>query len=284
MRINNFGFIGAGNVGTTFGKYLRERGCAVSGYYSRHIEDAEGAARFTDSEAFASMEELAAASDVIFTAVPDGAIADVWRLLRSMNLSGKCVCHFSGALSSRVFDGILSTGAVGLSVHPLAAVNSKWDFHERMHKVSFTIEGDDSEAAADMRSFLRSLGNQAEIIDADQKNTYHAGAVFLTNFVVALVHSGMELLSSCGLDREFVNVAAGQLFFGNAENIHTNGVVQALTGPVDRGDTETVIKHFDCLDEPLSSIYRLLSIELLGIAEMKHPERDYTELEKELKK
>ncbi|MDR0425271.1 MAG: DUF2520 domain-containing protein, partial [Clostridiales Family XIII bacterium] len=242
-----------------------------------------GAARFTGSEAFGTLEGLLAASGTVFVTVPDGAIEGVWGQIKGMDVSGKRVCHCSGALSSHVFSGISGLGAAGLSVHPMAAVNSRWDFHERMRAVSFTVESGDREAAAGMRDFLRSLGNPAEIIGAEQKNAYHAGAVFLTNFVVALVHSGMELLSSCGLDEEFVQRAAGQLFLGNAENIYAKGPIGALTGPVERGDTETVMKHFSCLGEPTRSLYSMLSAELLRVAKEKHPERDYTALEKELK-
>jgi predicted short-subunit dehydrogenase-like oxidoreductase (DUF2520 family) len=281
MKIDGFGFIGAGKVGTTLGKYFTERGHSVRGYFSSCGESAEAAARFTGSRAYESAERLAADSAVIFVTVPDKAIGDIWETLKSADIQGKCICHCSGALSSRVFDGISARGAAGLSVHPLAAINSRWDSHRYMHSVSFTVEGD-AAAAADMKVFLRSMGNPAETIDADKKDAYHAGAVFLTNFVVALAHAGAALLRSCGPDREFVEGAARRLFFANAENICAHGAIEALTGPVERGDAETVRRHLECLEEPTRSLYALLSRELLQVAKAKNPERDYGEIEEEL--
>ncbi|MDR2771511.1 MAG: DUF2520 domain-containing protein [Clostridiales Family XIII bacterium] len=281
MDKGGVGFIGAGKVGTTLGKYIAERGHRVSGYFSRHPESAGASARFTGSRAYDSAENLAADSAVIFVTVPDGAIGDAWAELKKTDIKGKYICHCSGALSSLVFDGVSRLGAAGLSVHPLAAINSRWDSHRYMHAVSFTVEGEET-AAAHMKSFLRSMGNPAETIDADKKDVYHAGAVFLSNFVVALVHMGAELLLSCVPDRAFAESASRQLFFTGAENIRAHGAVAALTGPVERGDTETVRKHLRCLDEPAHSLYVLLSRELLQVAKAKNPERDYGELEGEL--
>jgi predicted short-subunit dehydrogenase-like oxidoreductase (DUF2520 family) len=281
MNMENFGFIGAGKVGVTFGKYLAERGRTVAGYFSGREENAAAAARFTGSARYGSVGELAAACDVIFVTVPDGAIKDVWASLKKTGLSGKCVCHCSGALSSRVFDGADRLGAAALSVHPLAAVNSKWDSHKYMSDVSFTVEGE-GPAAESMRAFLRSLGNPAEIIADDRKELYHAGAVFLTNFVVALVNAGTELLSACGPDKDFIREASRRLFFTNAENIYASDAISALTGPVERGDAEIVKRHLACLEEPARGLYAALSKELLRIARIKHPTRDYGALEKEL--
>jgi predicted short-subunit dehydrogenase-like oxidoreductase (DUF2520 family) len=215
--------------------------------------------------------------------VPDRAIGEVWDTFKDAGIAGKYICHCSGALSSRIFAGAGERGAAALSIHPLAAVNSKWDSHRYMNAVSFTVEGGDA-AAAKMKAFLRALGNPAEIIADDQKEQYHAGAVFLTNFVVALVYAGTELLSSCVTDRSFMIEASKQLFFANAENIYANGAIKALTGPVERGDSEIVRNHLACLDEPLRALYTALSKELLQIARIKHPTRDYEALEKELNK
>ncbi|MDR2088392.1 MAG: DUF2520 domain-containing protein [Clostridiales Family XIII bacterium] len=282
MDIDGFGFIGAGKVGSTLGRYMAERGRTVTGYFSRRAESAAAAARFTGSKAYDSIARLAADSAVLFVTVPDGAIGDIWEILKKTDIRGKYICHCSGALSSRVFAGIAELGAAGLSVHPLAAINSRRDSHAYMQSVSFTVEGE-SAAAAEMRSLLRAMGNPAEIIGADRKDAYHAGSVFLTNFVVALAHAGNELLLSCGLDREFVEGASKGLFLANAENICAHGAARALTGPLERGDAETVRRHLRCLREPARSLYILLSEELLRVAKEKNPGRDYAEIEEELR-
>ncbi len=71
MRI---GFIGAGRVGFTLGKYMKEHGAEVTGYYSRTSEHAEEAARFTDTEVYDDPDKLIKDSDYIYLTVSDNAI------------------------------------------------------------------------------------------------------------------------------------------------------------------------------------------------------------------
>ena len=94
------GFIGAGKVGVSLGKFFREGGLPVTGYYNRRREAAQAAADFTESKCFDSAEAVADASDVIFLTVPDNKIREVYESLRGVDLRGKKICHCSGALSA----------------------------------------------------------------------------------------------------------------------------------------------------------------------------------------
>ena len=75
------------------------------------------------------------------------------------------------------------------------------------------------------------------------------------------------------------------------------GLEDALTGPLERSDIETIKNHLsslsddkDCkgLDEDslvrIEKIYRLLSLDLLEVAQKKHPDRNYSDIEDLLKK
>ena len=75
----------------------------------------------------------------------------------------------------------------------------------------------------------------------------------------------------------------GSLAVGNAQNILQNGVVKALTGPIDRGDAVTVAKHLQVLTGETLEIYRHLSLELINIAKKKNPAKDYGEIQNLLK-
>ena len=78
--------------------------------------------------------------------------------------------------------------------------------------------------------------------------------------------------------------ALGPLFTGNALKIAELGTEAALTGPVERNDIATVEKHLAVLDDDEKQIYTSLSGKILRVAERKNPDRDYSELEKLLKK
>mgnify|MGYP001623180088 CR=1 FL=1 len=102
------GFIGAGKVGTSMGKYLTERGIEINGYYSKTVRSAEEAADFTNTRVYTTISSLAEDSDGVFVTVPDGAIGDVWEQLKMLPIKNKIISHFSGSLSSEIFSDIRS--------------------------------------------------------------------------------------------------------------------------------------------------------------------------------
>ena len=70
------------------------------------------------------------------------------------------------------------------------------------------------------------------------------------------------------------------LVLGNVAHMAEDGIIDALTGPVERGDTKTVAGHLDCFDKANDRLlYALLSQKLLALAKIKHPDRSYQSLE-----
>lgn len=274
MRI---GFVGAGKVGFTLGKYLTERGMCVSGYYSRRRESAIQASDFTNTKYYETLEEVTASSDALFLTVPDGAIEEVWNSLKEYSLKGKFICHCSGAMNSAVFSGIDQMGAFGYSIHPLFAVHDRLQSYKEISQAYFTIEGA-QEHLLFWKDFFEALGNPVREIQAEQKILYHSAAVFASNLVTGLFETGVSLLMECGFDRKSGEEALKALFLNNCQSVAEAGTEAALTGPVERADLGTIQKHLDVLSGNKREIYVRLSEVLEEIAGRKHPERDYTEL------
>lgn len=279
MRI---GFIGAGKVGFSLGKYFTQHDVCVTGYYSRNSDSSKEAAKFTKTKYYENTDELIKDSDTLFLTVPDGSIREVYSKLIQSDIEGKCLVHCSGALSSKVFFDIGKRGARGCSVHPICAVSDKLTGYKDLSKAYFTIEGENVDELAEL---LRSMGNEVERISQENKVKYHSASVYASNLVAGLYDIAAELLQECGLSKEFSVNALKPLFIGNAGNIASDGVVNALTGPVERADVQTIEKHLGALDGDNKHIYRLLSRRLVNVAERKNPDRDYhdicTLLEKE---
>lgn len=274
MRI---GFVGAGKVGFSLGKYFVERNLCVSGYYSRNSSSAMEAAKFTGTKYYETLKEITENSDTLFLTVNDGAISGVYSEIARLEITGKIICHCSGAMSSEVFDGIREKGAFGYSVHPIYAFNHKLKSYQGLSQVYFTVEGA-RERLQDMLDLFHQLGNKAEILNEEEKARYHMAAVFASNLVEALFDFSSDILKSCGLSREFSEKALVPLFLGNASAIGELGVAEALTGPVERGDEETVKKHLDASSGEEREIYTLLSRKLVEISQRKNPKRDYKKL------
>ena len=277
------GFIGAGKMGFTLGKHMVEHSISVGGYYSRTLESAKKAAEFTTSHCYESLSELVNGNDVIFITVPDGQIAVTAKALDRLdaNLSGKIICHTSGALSSQVFSG-MDSRIYGYSIHPIYAVNSKTESYINFNQAFITIEGHEAKIDV-MTDLFKDMVHQVKVISADDKVKYHGAAVFASNLVIGLYHKSMKLMEECGFSESEAEEALKPLFRNNAENLINKGCRDALTGPVERCDTETVRKHINVLSGDELDVYKLLSKELVGISEAKHvldENYDFSEMKK----
>ncbi len=272
------GFIGAGKVGSSLGKYFSDSG-TVMGYSSRSAESARFAAEFTSSKFYDSAEALVNDCDVIFITTPDDVIHQVWDELKTLPISGKTICHCSGSLSSCVFSGVEQTGAYGLSVHPLQAISDRENSVHLLRDCVFTVEGDERRIG-EIKALLEGFGNIVKTISAKDKTLYHAAAVFVSNLPIALTQIGTDILKRCGFDEESARKALAPLIVGSANNAAQKGAVKALTGPVERGDAETVAAHLGAINEKEKEVYLLLTNKLVEIASEKNPTRDYTKLVK----
>lgn len=280
----SIGFIGAGRVGCTLGRYFYEKNLEISGYFSNCYEHACEAAAFTHSKSYKTMKELAAESDILFLTVPDTSIYEVYLQLKDCALTDKILCHCSGALSAEIFKEIASVGAYGYSLHPAFAIHNKEHSYKELSKAFFTVEGSPEKMPV-IEALLRKLGNPYQIIRAEDKCRYHASLVLSSNLVIGLYHIALGLLRGCGFNDLTAAEVLNPLFLNNAENICNSGCVHALTGPIDRNDIATVQGHLSAIDsEATRELYQLLSKELIRIAEQKCPDRDYSELENILNK
>lgn len=272
------GIIGAGKVGCSLGKYFKSQGLEVTGYYDEKESLAKEAATFTATDCFGDLESIVKESDTLFLTVPDGRITTVWNQIKDMPLTGKFICHCSGALSAgEAFPGIDECGAFGYSVHPLFAVSDKYHSYRELTQAYFVIEGE-KKHREEIAGFFYELGNEVRFLRPEDKVKYHCAAAVCSNHVVALMEAAFTLMGECGFDEESARGALAPIMLGNMRHIAEGGTVKSLTGPVERADKETVLKHLACLDEEQRELYRLLSGILVSIGERKNPERDYSEL------
>ena len=271
------GFIGAGNVGCSLGRYLKHNHIMVAGYYSRSRASAKEAAELTDTTQFDTLEEVVKTCDTLFLTVPDGQIQSVWDQVKDFPIEGKKICHCSGAMSAEVFSGIHELGAYGYSIHPMFPFNSKTIPYENIQKAFISVEGDAEKRDAFVKMF-EGFGNPVKVLDGKNKTSYHVAAVMASNQVVALMELAVELLATCGFTEEQALQAVRPLAESNLLNILEAGPAKALTGPVERNDVQTVKKHLAVLDGEQKAVYRACSDILMHIAERKYPERDHMEM------
>lgn len=280
------GFIGAGKAGCSLGKYFSEKaGLAetdVTGYYSLIREDAKWAAAFTGSTDYGTVNELIEQSETIILSTPDGAIKKVWDSLDKDQVKGRIFCHLSGSLSSDVFSGIEEYGGYPISIHPMFAFSDKESVYRQLNQVKFTIEGN-SYAVSEWKKIFQLTGNPVVEISREYKLKYHAAASLLSNHVIAVLETGYRLLGECGFSPEEAREFSSVLVRDNVEHVICSGAEAALTGPIERGDCETVSRHISVLDDAARQIYMSCGRQLLAIAKRKNPDRDYADMDKLMK-
>ncbi len=283
------GFVGAGKVGTALGELFRSCGIVVSGYSSLLAEDAQASAEKTASDAYADAAEVVDASDVVFFTVPDGEISNAWKSLVTSYgaaacdaLFGKIVCHCSGALPAAVLADAAEYGAKAVSVHPLFAISGGGSAQAKIGTALFTLEGDES-ALATVSALLDVCGVCHRENTSSDKPLYHAAAVCASNLAVGLFASAQTMLERCGFGADEARGALRSLFVGNCESIAERGPIDALTGPIERNDAETVVGHLMAFREDPTLLkerdaYTALSRVVVEVAAAKHPERDYSHI------
>jgi predicted short-subunit dehydrogenase-like oxidoreductase (DUF2520 family) len=203
---------------------------------------------------------------VVLLAVPDRAIAPLSAELASQSGIGSShtVLHLSGLQDREALSALAPTGAALGSFHPLQTVSDPATAAERFAGAYAGVEGDER-AIAVAETLARSLRMTPVRVPSEAKPAYHAGATFAANYTTALVAVAERLALEAGIPPEVARRLYLPLIRGAAANLEA-GPAAALTGPVRRGDVETVQAHLAALRPDDRALYRLLAREALRLA------------------
>jgi predicted short-subunit dehydrogenase-like oxidoreductase (DUF2520 family) len=161
---------------------------------------------------------------------------------------GSVVAHCSGALSLDVISEAHELGCHTGSIHPLQTFPSA----ERAVEVlslgeTYCFCEGDAEALELLLDLAERIGSRAVAIDSAGKAMYHAAAVMVANYQASLVAGAIRLCAGAGIDGDIALSALGPLIKAAGSNIAAMGPIDALTGPISRGDIETVRHHIDAM-------------------------------------
>ena len=225
MQNHSFSIIGLGKVGTSILKTFLNVGNALVGVSTRD-EIFGGKVASEYNCLFEPIPEHILSADIIIITVNDASIKET-----GTDIIGKTdgvVAHTSGALSSRIF----SSHKGRVSIHPVFPVYEK--FMDLSGK-RFTIEGDNTGLEIS-REMLGSINGRFSIIDADKKPLYHLASIVGSNFIASVAYLCAEIYKISGLDEDAAIEIVGETFSA----MKKKGIYNALTGPVERGDTDTI--------------------------------------------
>jgi predicted short-subunit dehydrogenase-like oxidoreductase (DUF2520 family) len=194
--------------------------------------------------------------DLILIAVPDDAIPEVATRLAGVSFSfhRKTVFHTSGALESAVLAPVRARGAAIASLHPLQTFGRRV---LSLAGVYFAIEGDER-ALRLAQTLVTDWQGKVLRLRPGQKALYHAAATFASPLFTPLLQAAVVLMGKAGVAPKTAIQALRPLLLTTLENFTHTGK-QSWTGPLARGDVQTVHRHLEALrraDAGLARYYR----------------------------
>jgi len=244
--------IGPGKVGTVLGVLAARAGWTVRAVGGRDIERTSRCAAETSPETRAcSPVEAGRSARLILLTVSDDAIELVCQELSQARAlaAGSIIAHCCGAMDSSVLASAKETcGSLLVSMHPLQTFPSVRVGIEKIPGTFFFCEGD-AEGLEVIEALVRDIGGRPVRMESggERKALYHAAGVMGCNYLSGLIDASLELMSRCGVQRATALEALSPLIRATVENVQNMGPEAALTGPIARGDIETVRKHLEAI-------------------------------------
>jgi predicted short-subunit dehydrogenase-like oxidoreductase (DUF2520 family) len=167
------------------------------------------------------------------------------------------------------------SGSLGLDALSALGENPRGSFHplqsfpaprgrDAFVGIAIAVDATTAQLLRRLRELARSLAAKPRRVRDAERVLYHAAAVFASNYVIVAVAEGVRVLEAAGWKREEAEAALLPLVEGVVANLRRRGVTGALTGPIRRGDSETVARHLAELED--GELYRMLGLAALRIA------------------
>jgi predicted short-subunit dehydrogenase-like oxidoreductase (DUF2520 family) len=264
IREDAVAILGLGKVGTAVGFLLRQAGYRIVAVASRSKASLTQGIVYTGGKPYLNFSEAALQANCIIIATSDDAIAYVCNRISSEGgiKPGTKVIHMSGAGGLDLLESARDAGARVACIHPLQSFADVESAIRNIPGSTFGITSGDEIRKWSVQ-MVRDLGGVPFFISDADKPLYHAAACIASNYLTTLIHMVEEIYQSLGLSREDTIRAIWPLVMGTIGNIESKGTVQALTGPVARGDAGTIRKHAEALRQKLPDLLQAYSA--LGI-------------------
>lgn len=265
--------VGCGRLGTAFAGYLANAGYRPAGFASRSLSSAKRAAAAAGSNVPVSVSpwEVTEKAGIVMITTPDGAIRETAVKIADYQGVEKdtIVLHCSGAHASTELEPLKKCGAKIGSLHPLQSFSSEDIGKNPFAGIMAAVEGE-PEAVKTAWRIAENLGAAPFEIQTDKKILYHASAVVASNYMVTLMNLALQLIIASGVPASRAFTVLKPLVRGTLSNIEKSGIPQALTGPIARGDVETVRDHISEIGKEVPTrleFYKLLGKHTIEVAE-----------------
>ncbi len=215
-----------------------------------------------------SIECLPERAGRILIAVSDDAVVEVAHVLAAAGMRSGAALHTCGARGPEALSELQEAGVACGVLHPLQTVASAEQGVAALPGSWFAISGD-GPAATWAQRICTLLVGKSFAIAPDRMPLYHAAAVMASNYVTGVLDAAVILMGAAGIASETALDALAPLVRASVENTLASGTEKALTGPIRRGDIDTVRRHLRSLDHvpaPARELYRSAGLQVVELA------------------
>ena len=253
--------LGAGRAGRGLFRAFRASGVDVIGLHGRRAESAP------DVVTAGVLPDAVAHADVVLVAVRDAQLDEALSEIESSRARRDAVVlHASGSAEPARLATLRSHGHPAGTFHPLVPIADPARAAALFRGAWVGVDGDER-AVAIARRLAARLGARALLIPEGSKARYHAAAVLASNFPTVLAALATQLLAGTGIPEGEGWAAIRSLMHGAVSNLDSDAPAQALTGPIVRGDVETIARHLAAIPAGhLRDVYVTLSRAAVDVA------------------
>ncbi|MCO1335044.1 DUF2520 domain-containing protein [Microbulbifer sp. OS29] len=267
--MGHLNIIGAGRLGRTLGRLWQEGGTfQIQSVYNRSPASALAAIEFIGAGQVARSIASMPKANYWLIACTDSEIANVAQQLAQTGLvdDQAIVFHCSGALSSEVLTPLKPASVA--SAHPVHSFAKPEYSLGTFAGSSVTLEGDNP-AVERLANIFTAIDGETLAIDPESKSLYHAGSVIASNYLTTLMDLSLQSFAAAGIERDNALRLLTPIVMQTVENNMALGPEKSLTGPIARGDLETVeaqVESLTAVDDQLAVCYRHLGLACVKLA------------------
>lgn len=247
------GVVGAGRVGAVIGSALRAAGHPVVAVSAVSEESRARAETMLPGVPILEVAEVVRRSELVLLCVPDDALAPLVQGLAGVGAwqGGQIVVHTSGRYGVRVLDPARPAGVIPLALHPAMTFTGTSLDLGRLVGSAFAVTGPGPVLPIG-QALVVEIGGEPVVVAEEDRPLYHAALAHGANHLVVLVAQAGQALAAAGIEDSgrVLGPLLSAALDGALRAASTSvGAIMALSGPVRRGDADTVRDHGAVLDE-----------------------------------
>ena len=249
----NVVLIGAGHMAHHLGKALKRSNNKLLKIINRSADVGERLAFELGCQFSTDFNSIPERTDVVIIAVKDDAVAEV---ANQISCNGIIVAHTSGSIPMSALEN--SSDKIGV-FYPLQTMHKGADVD--MSEVPFCIEGNSKWNEGVLLELARSLSDNVQVLNSEQRKVSHVAAVFACNFTNHFYALSEEILEQNGMSLDILI----PLIKKTASNIITNHPKSLQTGPAKRNDKKVMEEHMEMLSPELKKLYADISESIIKV-------------------